>query len=85
MILTLICRYNTCRRGKMREHYGIDGNFCLDCLSSCCSCCALIQQERESYAREQHFKAEGAGRNVVSRAGFLTFVHLYQDFCRLHV
>ncbi|UNI23492.1 hypothetical protein JDV02_009310 [Purpureocillium takamizusanense] len=46
------CVYNLLRRGEMRQTYGIKGNGCTDCLTSCCClCCAVIQQEKESQVR----------------------------------
>ncbi|GJN70403.1 hypothetical protein PLICBS_004459 [Purpureocillium lilacinum] len=46
------CVYNLLRRSEMRETYGIKGNGCTDCLTSCCClCCAVIQQEKESQVR----------------------------------
>lgn len=36
------------QRGDIRRRHGVDGSGAEDCLmSACCSCCALIQEERE--------------------------------------
>jgi len=41
-------------RGKIRNKYNIEGNPCTDCLvSCCCTCCDLIQQDKEVKEREQ--------------------------------
>ncbi|KAJ5088387.1 hypothetical protein N7456_012003 [Penicillium angulare] len=38
----------TITRGEMRQKYGIEGSCCGDCcVSLCCGCCALIQEEKE--------------------------------------
>lgn len=52
-------------RGDTREKYGIDGNACTDCLvSCCCTCCGLVQQDREVKEREEK------GRLGAASAGY---------------
>jgi len=49
-LLYILCRpcYATYRRGKVREHYGIEGGFGGDCcVSFCCGPCAILQEEHE--------------------------------------
>ncbi|KAK1140290.1 hypothetical protein N8T08_010493 [Aspergillus melleus] len=42
----------TISRGEMRERFGIEGSCCGDCcVSLCCGCCALIQEEKEAELR----------------------------------
>ncbi|KOC08475.1 DUF614 domain protein [Aspergillus flavus AF70] len=42
----------TIRRGEMRERYGIKGSCCGDCCATFfCSCCALVQEEKEAELR----------------------------------
>ncbi|KAJ5792829.1 uncharacterized protein N7503_008807 [Penicillium pulvis] len=44
----------TVSRGEMRERYGIEGSCCGDCcVSLCCGCCALIQEEKEAELRSK--------------------------------
>ncbi|PYH66920.1 PLAC8 family protein [Aspergillus vadensis CBS 113365] len=44
--------YQTIRRGELRNKYGIEGSCCGDCcVSMCCGCCALIQEEKEAEIR----------------------------------
>lgn len=39
-------------RGNMRAQYGINGNACTDCLTSCfCPCCGLQQEHSEAEER----------------------------------
>lgn len=51
-------------RGNIRRQYGIKGNDCSDCLTSCfCGCCALVQEDREVKAQEKEdgkYAAPGA-------------------------
>jgi len=40
-------------RGDVRTRYGIKGDGCMDCLASyCCTCCSLIQVEKEVISRQ---------------------------------
>ncbi|EQL02446.1 hypothetical protein G6O67_008432 [Ophiocordyceps sinensis] len=40
--------YSMMKRGEIRDRYGIKGSDCEDCaVSFCCSCCAMIQQDKE--------------------------------------
>ncbi|PGH09915.1 hypothetical protein AJ80_07627 [Polytolypa hystricis UAMH7299] len=42
------------QRGKIRDAHGIEGNGCMDFVSSCCCpCCSVIQSEKEVVARQQ--------------------------------
>jgi len=44
--------YTLIKRGEIRERFGIQGNGTGDCCTAYwCSCCALIQQEKEVKAR----------------------------------
>ncbi len=44
--------YATIKRGEIRARYGIAGSAAQDCcISYCCPCCALIQQDNEVQAR----------------------------------
>ncbi|KAF8474618.1 PLAC8 family-domain-containing protein [Kalaharituber pfeilii] len=50
--LTILPPLNTIlgyiQRKKIREQYGLSGGCCGDCVRHCyCSCCALIQEEKE--------------------------------------
>ena len=41
-------------RRKIRAKYNIDGGTCTDCLASlCCSCCALVQEDKEVKKQER--------------------------------
>ncbi|KAE8167601.1 PLAC8 family-domain-containing protein [Aspergillus tamarii] len=41
-------------RGKIRKRYGIEGGTFSDCVqAACCSCCTLIQQEKEIEKRSR--------------------------------
>jgi len=41
-------------RGRIRKKYHIEGNPCTDCLASfCCTCCDLIQQDKQVKGKEQ--------------------------------
>lgn len=51
-------------RSDMRQKHNLEGNGCTDCLSvCCCPLCDIVQQEKESEARE----AGGYGKPVVSQ------------------
>ncbi|KAB8212839.1 hypothetical protein BDV33DRAFT_104026 [Aspergillus novoparasiticus] len=44
----------TIRRGKMRKRFGIKGSCCGDCCATFfCSCCVLVQEEKEAELRTQ--------------------------------
>ncbi|PYH81059.1 PLAC8-domain-containing protein [Aspergillus uvarum CBS 121591] len=44
--------YQCIKRGEMRQKYGIEGSCCGDCcVTFCCSCCALVQEEKEAELR----------------------------------
>ncbi|GKT64989.1 PLAC8 family protein [Colletotrichum tofieldiae] len=44
--------YGMMKRGEIRERFGIKGSGASDCcVSYWCSCCALIQQDKEVQAR----------------------------------
>jgi len=44
--------WGTARRGKFREHYGIDGSTAADCcVATICPTCNVIQQDNESLVR----------------------------------
>ncbi|KAF8465324.1 PLAC8 family-domain-containing protein, partial [Kalaharituber pfeilii] len=55
------------QRAMIRERYKLDGSPCSDCLQGyCCSCCTLIQDEREVMLREDEKRRfEGPGNGVV--------------------
>ncbi|XP_062110166.1 protein PLANT CADMIUM RESISTANCE 2-like [Humulus lupulus] len=51
------CLCSCCYRSKMREHYGLKGNSCKDCLiHSFCEGCALCQMYRELENRGYNMK-----------------------------
>ncbi|KAL2120211.1 hypothetical protein VTJ04DRAFT_4237 [Mycothermus thermophilus] len=42
------CILSWTQRGNIRERHNIDGDGCMDCMvSTCCTCCGLIQQYHE--------------------------------------
>lgn len=44
----LLSSYGMMKRGEIREQFNIKGSGCGDCcVSFWCSCCAIIQQEKE--------------------------------------
>ncbi|KAK2594997.1 hypothetical protein QQS21_007304 [Conoideocrella luteorostrata] len=50
------CLYNMIKRTEIRERYGIQGSGGSDyCISYCCLCCALVQQDREVALRAGHY------------------------------
>ncbi|KAJ5832505.1 hypothetical protein N7474_000816 [Penicillium riverlandense] len=45
----------TIQHTRTRKAYGIHGNIASDCLrATCCTCCTLIQDEKEFQKREEH-------------------------------
>ncbi|KAG5979895.1 hypothetical protein E4U55_004653 [Claviceps digitariae] len=47
--------YNIIKRADIRKQYGIHGSGSSDCcISYCCLCCALVQQDREVALRAGH-------------------------------
>lgn len=58
----------TIQRSRTRMAYGIKGDFASDCVrATCCTCCTLIQDEKEINKRE-----ERRGRAVLERGATLT-------------
>ncbi|KIE01261.1 putative protein family Cys-rich, partial [Metarhizium majus ARSEF 297] len=46
----------TATRTRIREKYGIEGDVSSDCQASYfCTCCALVQQDREVALRAGHY------------------------------
>lgn len=55
-------------RMKFREHYGIQGNYCIDFVSWCyCPCCSVMQEYRESIERykELHKNKDKCDQTVI--------------------
>jgi len=51
--------YQTIKRGDMRDRYGIQGSMMGDCAGAyCCTCCALVQEEKEALLREEGIDAK---------------------------
>jgi len=68
-LLYIICRpcYAPYRRGKIREHYGIEGGFLGDCcVSLCCACCAIVQEANEIEERGTNSAAGAPTGQAVS-------------------
>ncbi|KJK79692.1 hypothetical protein H634G_05284 [Metarhizium anisopliae BRIP 53293] len=54
--------YNTATRTRIREKYGIEGDASSDFKTSYfCTCCALIQQDREVALRAGHYPPDPQG------------------------
>ncbi|KAK2839147.1 hypothetical protein FQN49_006429 [Arthroderma sp. PD_2] len=66
----------TIQHTRTRRAYGIPGGIMSDCVrASCCTCCTLIQDEREIKAREE-FSRTGGGNTVsvpYAAPGHMTF------------
>ncbi|KAA8912908.1 PLAC8 family-domain-containing protein [Sphaerosporella brunnea] len=62
----------TLQRSRIRENYRIEGSVASDCVKAyCCSCCVLIQDDREVRHREdQRRQFEGPGSGVVGEGGY---------------
>ncbi|KAI2789942.1 hypothetical protein POX_d05442 [Penicillium oxalicum] len=46
--------FATVQHTRTRKAYGIQGNICTDCVrATCCTCCTLIQDEKEIQTREE--------------------------------
>lgn len=44
----------TIQHTRTRKAYGIEGDVCSDCVrATCCTCCTLIQDEKEIQKREE--------------------------------
>lgn len=48
----LSCIGAAINRGKIRDHYKIDGSFVIDCVVSMCYLCSATQEYREMKKRE---------------------------------
>ncbi|KAF8425200.1 PLAC8 family-domain-containing protein [Tirmania nivea] len=60
------------QRTRIRENYRLEGTVCGDCMRAyCCSCCTLIQDEREVMEREdERRRFAGPGSGVVGQEGY---------------
>lgn len=59
----------TIQHTRTRKAYAIEGDVCNDCVqATCCTCCVLIQDEREIKKREETraYTAQLTGANLVS-------------------
>lgn len=58
----------TVQHTRTRKSYGIRGDICSDCVrATCCTCCTLIQDEKEIQKREgEHLKAARASSAAFS-------------------
>ncbi|KAI5843710.1 PLAC8 family-domain-containing protein [Tricharina praecox] len=62
----------TLQRSRIRENYRLEGSIANDCMKAyCCSCCALIQDDREVAHREdERRRFAGPGSGVVGDGGY---------------
>lgn len=57
------------KRGEIRERFGIEGSGCGDfCVSMCCPCCALIQQDNEVKGRQARQGVNTQGYQAVTQS-----------------
>jgi len=60
--------FNCMQRGDIRKRFGINGGGCTDCLASaCCTCCVVIQSEKEVVERT----SAGNGAGYVAPQGMM--------------
>lgn len=62
----------TLQRSRIRENYRLEGSVANDCMKAyCCSCCTLIQDDREVALREdERRRFAGPGSGVVGGDGY---------------
>jgi Cys-rich protein (TIGR01571 family) len=62
----------TLQRDRIRDKYQLEGSIASDCAKAfCCSCCVLIQDDREVNHREKDKRRfEGPGSGVVGDQGY---------------
>lgn len=61
------------QRLDIRKKYNLQGNFVTDLLTSCCcSCCSLVQQDKEAEMREGELamKVNGDGYGKVQNMAY---------------
>lgn len=63
--------FATIQHVRTRRAYDITGGIASDCVrSTCCTCCTLIQDEREIKVREEAARAAGDGGITGGTAGY---------------
>ncbi|KAL7897232.1 PLAC8 family domain-containing protein [Trichoderma sp. SZMC 28014] len=58
----LQCILTTMQRSELRSKYNLEGGGCGDCCRSCwCTCCVLMQNEKEAEERESILRGSSQG------------------------
>lgn len=67
----------TVQRKRVRRAYKIEGNIASDCLrATCCTCCTLIQDEREIRDREENTRQAVGSMGMGPASPYITPNHM---------